>query len=68
MRIVSTKLFNCGPLGDGDWVGPTLLYAVHGVPGAFSELGRGGAAVINAKGGLSWVPPPAIPRRCTCMS
>jgi Inosine-uridine preferring nucleoside hydrolase len=54
MRIVYTTLFDCGPPGDGDWDGPTLLYAVDGAPGAFSVLGQGGAAVINAKGGLSW--------------
>ena len=28
MRIVYQKLFNCGPPGDGDWDGPTMLYAV----------------------------------------
>jgi hypothetical protein len=54
MRIVYTALFHCGPPGDGDWDGPTLLYAVDGAPGVFSELGRGGAAVINAQGGLTW--------------
>jgi hypothetical protein len=54
MRIVYTKLFDCGRPGDGDWDGPTLLYAVQGASGIFSELGQGGAAVINAKGGLSW--------------
>jgi hypothetical protein len=54
MRIVYTKLFNCGPPGDGDWDGPTMLYAVEGASGIFSELGQGGAAVINSKGGLSW--------------
>jgi hypothetical protein len=54
MRIVYTKLFNCGPPGDGDWDGPTLLYAVDGASGIFTELGHGGAAVINSKGGLSW--------------
>jgi hypothetical protein len=54
MRIVYTKLFNCGPPGDGDWDGPTMLYAVEGASGVFSELGQGGAAVINVKGGLSW--------------
>jgi hypothetical protein len=54
MRIVYTKLFNCGPPGDGDWDGPTMLYAVEGAPGIFSELGQGGAAVINTQGGLSW--------------
>lgn len=54
MRIVYTKLFECGPPGDGDWDGPTLLYAVDGASGIFSELGQGGAAVINSQGGLSW--------------
>jgi len=54
MRIVYTKLFGCGPPGDGDWDGPTLLFAVEGPAGIFTELGQGGAAVINAKGGLSW--------------
>lgn len=54
MRIVYTTLFNCGPPGDGDWDGPTMLYAVDGAAGIFSELGQGGAAVINGEGGLSW--------------
>jgi pyrimidine-specific ribonucleoside hydrolase len=54
MRIVYQKLFNCGPPGDGDWDGPTMLYAVERGSGIFSELGQGGAAVINAQGGLSW--------------
>jgi hypothetical protein len=54
MRIVYQKLFNCGPPGDGDWDGPTTLYAVGGGPGIFSELGQGGAAVINTQGGLTW--------------
>jgi Inosine-uridine preferring nucleoside hydrolase len=54
MRIIYTDLFNCGPPGDGDWDGPTLLYAVEGTAGIFTELGQGGAAVINSKGGLSW--------------
>jgi pyrimidine-specific ribonucleoside hydrolase len=54
MRIVYTKLFNCGPPGDGDWDGPTMLYAIEGASSIFSELGQGGAAVINTKGGLSW--------------
>jgi hypothetical protein len=54
MRIVYSKLFNCGPPGDGDWDGPTLLYAAGGADDAFSVLGQGGAAVINSKGGLSW--------------
>jgi hypothetical protein len=31
-----------------------LLYAIGGVQGVFSQLGEGGAAVMNAQGGLSW--------------
>ena len=54
IRIVYTTLFGCGPPGDGDWDGPTLLYAVDGPSGIFSQLGRGGAAVVNAQGGLTW--------------
>jgi hypothetical protein len=54
MRIVYTKLFGCGPPGDGDWDGPTLLYAVDGAPGAFTVLGQGGAANVNPQGGLTW--------------
>ena len=54
MRIVYTKLFNCGPPGDGDWDGPTMLYAVDGASGIFSVMGQGGAAVIDSQGGLSW--------------
>ncbi len=54
MRIVYESRFGCGPPGDGDWDGPTLLYAVGGKQGFFSELGKGGAAYINAEGGLSW--------------
>jgi hypothetical protein len=54
MRIVYQDLFGCGPVGDGDWDGPTLLFALGQVPRAFSELGRGGAAVLNGQGGLSW--------------
>jgi hypothetical protein len=54
MRIVYEDLFGCGPVRDGDWDAPTLLYAVGDIPHAFSVLGRGGAAVINAQGGLSW--------------
>jgi Inosine-uridine preferring nucleoside hydrolase len=54
MRIVYEALFGCGPPGDGDWDGPTLLYAVGGQKGIFSVLGQGGRAVINAEGGLSW--------------
>ncbi len=54
MRIVYQQLFNCGAPGDGDWDGPTMLYAVDGGGGIFSVLGQGGAAVINPQGGLSW--------------
>ena len=54
MRIVYADLFKCGPVGDGDWDAPALLFAVADTPRAFSVLGRGGAAVINAQGGLSW--------------
>jgi len=57
MRIVYQDLFKCGPVGDGDWDAPTLLFALGQIPGAFSVLGRGGAAVINAQGGLSWQTP-----------
>jgi hypothetical protein len=54
MRIVYESRFGCGPPGDGDWDGPTLLYAIGGKQGLFTELGKGGAAYINAQGGLSW--------------
>jgi hypothetical protein len=54
MRIVYQALFGCGPPKDGDWDAPTLLYAIGDLQGVFSELGQGGAAVINARGGLSW--------------
>jgi len=54
MRIVYQALFGCGPPEDGDWDGPTILYAIGGRQGMFSELGQGGAAVMNAQGGLSW--------------
>jgi len=54
MRIVYTKLFHCGPPGDGDWDGPTMLYAIEGAAGIFSAMGQGGAAVIDSQGGLSW--------------
>jgi len=54
MRIVYQDLFGCGPVRDGDWDAPALLFAIGQVPAAFSELGRGGAAAINGQGGLSW--------------
>jgi hypothetical protein len=54
MRIVYEELFGCGPVGDGNWDAPALLFAVGDVPRVFSVLGRGGAAVINEQGGLSW--------------
>ena len=41
MRIVYTKLFQCGPPGDGDWDGPTMLYALKGPSGIFSKTGSG---------------------------
>jgi hypothetical protein len=61
MRIVYEYLFGCGPPGDGDWDGPTMLYAIGGKQGFFSELGQGGAAYINAMGGLSWRTDPSRP-------
>jgi hypothetical protein len=61
MRIVYEAEFGCGPPGDGDWDGPTLLYAVGGIQGLFSELGQGGAAYVNAEGGLSWRADPERP-------
>jgi len=54
MRIVYEDLFKCGPVRDGNWDAPALLYALGDVPRAFTVLGRGGAAVINKQGGLSW--------------
>jgi pyrimidine-specific ribonucleoside hydrolase len=61
MRIVYEILFACGPPGDGNWDAPALLYAVGDLPGVFSEEGQGGAAVINADGGLSWQTPSSRP-------
>jgi hypothetical protein len=57
MRIVYQSLFGCGPPKDGDWDAPTLLYAIGGPQGLFTELGRGGAAIMNLQGGLSWQTP-----------
>jgi hypothetical protein len=57
MRIVYQTLFGCGPPKDGDWDGPTMLYAIGGRQGLFSELGQGGSAVVNLQGGLSWKAP-----------
>jgi hypothetical protein len=57
MRIVYEDLFECGPPGDGNWDAPALLYAIGDVPEVFSIHGRGGVAVINEKGGLSWQKP-----------
>ena len=54
MRIVYQALFGCGPPKDGDWDGPTMLYAIGGRQGFFTELGQGGSAVMGAQGGLSW--------------
>ncbi len=61
MRIVYESRFGCGPPGDGDWDGPTLLYAVGGRQQLFTELGQGGAAFLNAAGGLSWRADPSRP-------
>ena len=61
MRIVYEAEFGCGPPGDGDWDGPTLLYALQGPGDQFTELGQGGSAYINSKGGLSWRPDAARP-------
>jgi hypothetical protein len=54
MRIVYETLFGCGPPRDGDWDAPALLYAIADGRGVFSELGQGGAAIINPQGGLTW--------------
>lgn len=54
MRIVYEALFHCAPTLEGNWDAPTLLYAVGDNPALFTELGQGGAAVINDLGGLSW--------------
>ena len=61
MHVVADVLFGCAPPTDGDWDAPTLLYAIGDRRGVFSELGQGGAAVINAQGGLSWQTPSARP-------
>jgi hypothetical protein len=61
MRIVYETLFGCGPPGDGNWDAPTLLYAIGQPAGAFTELGQGGAAVLNEQGGLSWETPSPRP-------
>jgi hypothetical protein len=54
MRIVYEFEFDCGPPEDGNWDGPTLLYAMQGTSNQFIRLGQGGSAYINASGGLSW--------------
>lgn len=61
MRIVYEAKFGCGPPADGDWDGPTLLYAVQGPGDLFTELGQDGSAYINAHGGLSWGTNPKRP-------
>ncbi|MBF6556896.1 MAG: nucleoside hydrolase [Acidimicrobiales bacterium] len=61
MRIVYESRFGCGPPGDGDWDGPTTLYAIGGKQGWFTEVGQGGAAYINSVGGLSWRTDPSRP-------
>ena len=50
MRIIYQSLFACGPPGDGDWDGPTMLFAIGGTQGIFSQLGQGGSAVIDSQG------------------
>jgi pyrimidine-specific ribonucleoside hydrolase len=62
MRIVYEVLFACGPPKDGNWDAPTLLYGIGDLQGVFSEEGHGGAAVINAQGGLSWETPSSRPK------
>ena len=57
MRVVYEALFGCAPPGDGNWDAPTLLYALGDSQNVFSELGQGGAAVLNQQGGLSWETP-----------
>ena len=61
MRVVYEALFACGPPGDGNWDAPTLLYGIGDTRSVFSEQGQGGAAVINAQGGLSWETPSSRP-------
>lgn len=61
MRIAYQWEFGCKPPGDGDWDGPTLLYAIGGKGQTFSELGQGGAAYVNPQGGLSWRIDPSRP-------
>jgi hypothetical protein len=61
MRVAYEQLFQCGPPKDGDWDAPTLLYAIGDHPGTFTELGQGGAAVVNTEGGLSWKQPSTRP-------
>jgi hypothetical protein len=61
MRVVYEAEFGCGPPGDGNWDGPTLLYAVGGSQGLFSVSGLGGAAFISGTGGLVWRHDPARP-------
>ncbi|MGA8724324.1 MAG: hypothetical protein WB565_04740 [Acidimicrobiales bacterium] len=48
MRIVYEAKFGCGPPGDGDWDGATLLYAVEGPRHVFVELGQGRGTIVTA--------------------
>ena len=57
MRVVYEALFGCKPPGDGNWDAPALLYALGDGERVFTELGQGGAAVINKQGGLAWQTP-----------
>lgn len=61
MRLVYEVLFACAEPGDGNWDAPTLLYAIGDIAAVFSEEGQGGAAVINADGGLTWQIPSSRP-------
>jgi hypothetical protein len=56
MRVVYEAKFGCGPPGDGNWDGPTVLYAAGDATDLFEELGSGGAATIGPSGGLVWEP------------
>lgn len=54
MRIAYEALFGAGPPTDGNWDAPAVLYAAFGAGPWFTESGHGGAARLNAVGGLSW--------------
>lgn len=56
MRVAYEALFGSGPPTDGNWDGPSVLYAAFGPAGVFIEEGHGGAARLNEEGGLVWNP------------